>query len=231
MVSDRPKVGTAFRSSPDRTEGLSGLLASSPSEPATEKPPASDPGAEPENSPGPAPTPARDSEAASGQAHTARDSAPPASPRRRGRRSGQRNSRSAAPTTAADGPASPEDVPRVVPVVLDAPILEGLREESRRSGRTHGLIALGAIENHVEVLENRWSTESSSSPRGGLFGRTQPQHRRSEPGVQTQLRLAVGDADVLEDLVATWSAPSRSALVNEALGLELGDAGPREGDR
>ena len=31
-----------------------------------------------------------------------------------------------------------------------------------------------------------------------------------------------GDADVLDDLVTRWSAPSRSALVNEALVLELG---------
>jgi hypothetical protein len=107
-------------------------------------------------------------------------------------------------------------------VVLDAPVLTRLREEGRHSGLTHGLIALGAIENHADELQARWSS-GEARPRGGsLFGRTQPQHRRSEPGVQTQLRLAAGDADVLDDLVARWSAPSRSALVNEALVLELG---------
>ncbi|MDL5160461.1 hypothetical protein [Actinomycetospora termitidis] len=111
----------------------------------------------------------------------------------------------------------------MVPVVLDAGVLEQLRLQSRHTGQTHGLIALAAIENHLDALSTEWSTPSASFSRSSLFGRTQPQHRRTEPGVQTQLRLAAGDADVLDELVDRWSAPSRSALVNRALSFEFSE--------
>jgi hypothetical protein len=117
----------------------------------------------------------------------------------------------------------------VVPVVLDADVLEQLRTESRQTGQTHGLITLAAIEDHVDALAVFWHTpETAIATRGGLFGRTQPQHRRDAPGSQSQLRLASGDADVLDDLVARWSAPSRSALVNRALQLRFEAAGRRD---
>lgn len=218
-TNDRPKLGGAFRSTPDRTSGLGGLLQSTPTPPAPTSP-RSEPSPAPA-APEPAAPDERPATEGSAQRTSTVEKAPPAAePRRRGRRAGKpREDRSSASSLAG-----PEDVPRAVPVVLDAPVLARLREVGRQSGMTHGLIALGAIENHADELGARWSSDAARPRGGGLFGRTQPQHRRSEPGVQTQLRLAAGDADVLDDLVVRWSAPSRSALVNDALILEIGQS-------
>lgn len=222
-ANDRPKLGGAF-SRPDRTSGIGGLL----SQPASASSAPAAPAAEPSPAPVVEPTAPSEQEttqdSGEGQAPSTQKATPAAEPRRRTRRPGKsRGDRSA---TAL--PAGPEDVPRVVPVVLDAPVLASLREAGRQSGLTHGLIALGAIENHADELGARWSSGATRARGGSLFGRTQPQHRRSEPGVQTQLRVAAGDADVLDDLVARWSAPSRSALVNDALILELDKDGRQE---
>lgn len=216
-TNDRPKLGGAFRSTPDRTSGIGGLLQSTA---PTSTPP--DPPTEP--SPAPAvdePASPREQEPSEDSKQratpTAKTAPITAEPRRRGRGSGK----SRGDRSAGSSSAGPEDVPRAVPVVLDAPVLARLREAGKHSGLTHGLIALGAIENHADELGSRWKSGETRPHGGSLFGRTQPQHRRTEPGVQTQLRLAAGDADVLDDLVTRWSAPSRSALVNDALILEL----------
>lgn len=219
-TNDRPKLGSAFRPGGDRTAGLSGLLP-------TQGPTTSSPeqvGHADEPSPAEESVKSRTPEAYADQSRLGTEET--TQPRRtRTPRSGSSRPRptgaAVRPGEASNGAGSPEDISRVVPVVLDAPVLEQLREEAKRIGQTHGLIALEAIEQHMEALATRWAPVDAPA-RSGLFGRTQPQHRRTEPGVQTQLRLASGDADVLEALVAQWSAPSRSALVNAALRLRLG---------
>lgn len=127
------------------------------------------------------------------------------------------------PRPSTPRPASPNGSTaapqvRVVPVVLDASLLSDLRTFAVRSELTHGTVTLRAIEANAEQLTGHWSraSEPTESP-GRLFGNSQRVRRRTEPGVQTQLRLAADDAATLDRLVRDWSAPSRSALVNEAL--------------
>jgi len=80
------------------------------------------------------------------------------------------------------------------------------------------MVALRALEANADDLAGHWATESETIPSsGGLFGHTRSPRRRTEPGVQTQLRIAAIDALTLDQLVEDWAAPSRSALVNEAL--------------
>jgi hypothetical protein len=79
------------------------------------------------------------------------------------------------------------------------------------------MVTLRAIEAHADELAKHWSHPEPTKTFGRLFGNTRTVHRRTEPGVQTQVRLAAADAITLDQLVTDWSAPSRSALVNEAL--------------
>ncbi len=107
---------------------------------------------------------------------------------------------------------------RIVPVVLDVSVISDLRAFAVRTELTQGVVTLRAIEANAGELAKHWSQRQVAAPASGrLFGNTRTVHRRTEPGVQTQLRMAAADAVTLDRLVADWSAPSRSALVNEAL--------------
>lgn len=107
---------------------------------------------------------------------------------------------------------------RIVPVVLDVSVISDLRAFAVRTELTQGVVTLRAIEANASELRKHWSQRQVAAPASGrLFGNTRTVHRRTEPGVQTQLRMAAADAVTLDRLVADWSAPSRSALVNEAL--------------
>jgi hypothetical protein len=106
---------------------------------------------------------------------------------------------------------------QVVPVVLDASVLTELRAFTARTEQTHGTVALRAIEANADELASNWKHVRPAAAPGRLFGTTATAHRRTEPGVQTQLRISSADAATLDNLVAEWAAPSRSALVNEAL--------------
>ncbi len=107
---------------------------------------------------------------------------------------------------------------RIVPVVLDVSVISDLRAFAVRTELTQGVVTLRAIEANASELTKHWSQRQVAAPASGrLFGNTRTVHRRTEPGVQTQLRMAAADAVTLDRLVADWSAPSRSALVNEAL--------------
>jgi len=107
---------------------------------------------------------------------------------------------------------------RIVPVVLDVSVISDLRAFAVRTELTQGVVTLRAIEANASELTKHWSQREVAAPASGrLFGNTRTVHRRTEPGVQTQLRMAAADAVTLDRLVADWSAPSRSALVNEAL--------------
>lgn len=228
-ATDRPGLGGAFRPRQDRTEGIAGLLS------RTQDPAPADPAPAPdhavEESVPPEAATAESSASSATEPNAAKSTRRPATPARGRRRPSRRDTRSSSTTpTTSKGAASAEDIHRVVPVVLDADVLEQLRAESRRTGQTHGLITLEAIEDHVDALATHWrASEPGAGSRVGLFGRTQQQHRREAPGSQSQLRLASGDADVLDDLVSRWRAPSRSALVNRALQLRFDAGGERFG--
>lgn len=206
MTGDRPKVGEAFRV-PDRANNLAGLLQEGPSAPTAAAPPLHAlplaPRSEDDRLPG----------AAGGL------------PRRGGRGgagSRQTSTARARPENISTVDAGSET--RVVPVVVDVSILSDLRSFAVRTEQTHGAVTLRAIEANAGELSKHWMGETaipSVRPAPGqqrLFGnRTATLRRRAEPGVQTQLRISAADADTLDRLVGMWSAPSRSALVNEAL--------------
>ena len=187
-MSDRPKLGSLF-SAPvtDRPAALAGLLDTAP-------PPAAEPQ--------PAAQPARSAQPTrSGQ------------PQRRDRRPSDSRTR----RPSADGPPPAGLGNQVVPVVLDASVLAELRAFTARTEQTHGAVALRAIEANIDELATHWKHERPTVTPGRLFGTTATAHRRTEPGVQTQLRISSADAATLDNLVTDWAAPSRSALVNEAL--------------
>jgi len=94
-------------------------------------------------------------------------------------------------------------------------VLTELRAFASRTEQTQGNVALRAIEAHAEELQVHWRTPKA--PPAGLFAITVQLHRRAEPGVQTQLRISPQDAVTLDNIASEWGAPSRSALVNEAL--------------
>lgn len=193
MSTDRPKVGEVFRA-PDRVSGLAGLLPQ----------PTTGPAVEPSISAVPATvsTPVEDTAAARARSQTLANGRP-------------RQAQSPSVETRAGQPAGSET--RIVPIVLDASVLIDLRTFAVRTEQTQGMVTLRAIEAHADDLAVRWRHHERPPTTGRLFGNTRTVHRRTEPGVQTQVRLAAADAITLDQLVTDWSAPSRSALVNEAL--------------
>jgi hypothetical protein len=194
MTADRPKVGDVFRTL-DRAKGLAGLLPN-PTEPATE------PAAEAVSETVKAPVEEEDTAVTPARSRT----------RVTGR---VRRGESPSVEARADQPAG-SDI-RIVPIVLDASVLSDLRTFAVRTEQTQGMVTLRAIEAHADELAVHWLHHEPPQTFGRLFGNPRTVHRRTEPGVQTQVRLAVADAITLDQLVTDWSAPSRSALVNEAL--------------
>lgn len=202
MTSDRPKLGGIFGATPDRTADLAGILG-----PTAEVPAAAE--ATEEDAP----------DTATGERQHGTGAEPIAAkrtnrPGRAPRSAPTRSEQPRAAVAAKDGPVSN----KVVPVVLDASILQDLREFAARTEQTQGSVALRAIEANADELASHWSTPASDPGRPGrLFGTHTSLRRRTEPGVQTQLRIAAPDAELLDELAVQWDAPSRSALVNEAL--------------
>lgn len=191
-ATDRPKLGGLFTSpATTRPAELAGILEQAPPVSATARP------APPLTSPVQPEEPAKTGAA------------------RRGRR------RPSEPRTRRSTPATAEHAAgvgnQVVPVVLDASVLAELRSFASRTEQTHGAVALRAIEAHADELATHWTRHRPTVQPGRLFGTTTTAHRRAEPGVQTQLRISSADAATLDNLVTDWAAPSRSALVNEAL--------------
>ncbi|GBE67824.1 hypothetical protein MFM001_42860 [Mycobacterium sp. MFM001] len=103
------------------------------------------------------------------------------------------------------------------------------RERSRDpiTARTYAQVVLDAIEAHQSELATCWQVEAAAAQGGGgLFSRrpAAPARRRrhAEPPARVPLTgLNAADAEVLDQLVARWNAPSRSALVEQALRLYL----------
>ena len=80
-----------------------------------------------------------------------------------------------------------------------------------------------AIEAHAGDLSGQWTRPSSTGTPGWLFPDAPEPRHRDQATTQTQLRISPAAADVLDELdeldelVGRWQAPSRSALINEAL--------------
>lgn len=201
-MADRPKLGSKFAApTTARPTSLAGLLDS----PESRTPP-----------PHSRSTPSADQgEGATSQGSPSAPSAqPPAEPRPQLRK--ENRSRPLSPEPSAAAPTEAGN--KVVPVVLDASVHSELRTFAARTEQTLGGVALRAIEAHADHLQIHWETTRAGAT-GRLFDTDtqQRRRRRSEPGVQTQLRISVRDANTLDLLAGEWGAPSRSALVNEAL--------------
>jgi len=107
---------------------------------------------------------------------------------------------------------------RVVAVALDTPVREALREHATRLQLTQPTVALRAVESHADELGQHWkNTELNSAAAGALFAGSSTPPRFGRPKTSPQMRLAEHDIATLDRLVDEWDAPSRSALINEAL--------------
>lgn len=242
MTSGRPKLGDVFRGeSPNRTEGLAGLLPPGPTiRPVPARPvavpqlPDVDKPAAPENTESGADAaqtaagrgsgdsvdsdrvqPAPDSEPVGEAAGTALE-APPR--RLRKVTQGERQSAATRPRRDEPTPKVRDTTIKMVPANIDVTVHQELRRFATRTELSFATIALRAIEANAGELAELWRTPVTPA-RTGLFGSVQerPGNRRAEPAAQVQLRLQAADAAVLDGLVGDWVAPSRSALVNEAL--------------
>ncbi|ORW08018.1 MULTISPECIES: hypothetical protein [Mycolicibacter] len=100
------------------------------------------------------------------------------------------------------------------------------REKARDpiTARKYAEVVLDAIEHSQEELSTFWKQPEAAAAGGGLFSR-QPaapvrRRRHSEPPGRVPLTgLNPADAAILENLIEEWQAPSRSALVEQALRL------------
>ena len=101
-------------------------------------------------------------------------------------------------------------------VQLDVTLREKLRDFAARQHLTHGGVAIDAIEAHAGELATHWTPDQANQGTG-LFPTTTRHRVRTQVSAPTQLRMTPEVARVHDNLVTQWSAPSRSALVNEAL--------------
>lgn len=238
-MSGRPKLGAVFRgeAQPDRTAGLAGLLSVAPVLPTTET-------EQPATTAKGAPTvsaavvdrePASLSEPAAARAvgerplslapalaepdHAELASEPtpaPSSPRKPKRLPPKES-------PAADRQPEPDeddDTIKMVPANIDLSVHADLRQFATRNELSFATVVLRAIEANAETLSAMWS-RPRAVVKTGLFGSTAARsgNRRAEPAVQIQLRIPVRDAQILNDLVDAWQAPSRGAMITEALRL------------
>jgi hypothetical protein len=99
------------------------------------------------------------------------------------------------------------------------------REKARNpiTARTYAEVVLDAIEEGQEELSTFWTQPTNGAGSGGgLFSRrpATPMRRRrhAEPTGRVPLTgLNPDDSDMLNSLIEQWQAPSRSALVEQAL--------------
>lgn len=201
MTAGRPKVGELFRASPpDRSASLAGLLA-------------------------PAAGPAETAEPRQRRSELRTSEREP-----KERHRTRKSERVASASPARHSASSSNESSKVVPVVLDVSVLDELRAFAARMDLTYGAVALRAVEANSDALQRHWRHEPRTSPPGSLFSGTTPLKRRAETGTQTQLRISAVDAETLDRLVGEWAAPSRSALVNEAIRRYLRGHGVLRGE-
>lgn len=223
MSPSRPRLGDTFRrgsSPPDRVGGLQGLLPPSSRQEeasvvadsdAAEQDQSEVVPSEEQEEPADRLEQPRREQALSSDAQPA--ATRPVAPKSRQRRTGRQ--RVGRPPT---GNSPVEEGIRLVPVNLDVSVHTNLREYSTRVDRPFAIVVLDAIESTADELERKWRGDVPAGA-GRLFvGRTTSlRRRRREPAQQVLLRMDQRDADTLDELVTEWEAPSRSALVTEAL--------------
>jgi hypothetical protein len=142
----------------------------------------------------------------------------------------RRHLNTAAPTSKAVAKRT-----RPPEVLLSAEVYEELyrvqmAEKKVRRGlaRPMGTIVLDAIEAHASALATTWSDERPSVGEGQLFERMSsnavPRRRRHATAPRTVVLSGVtaGNGQRLDDLVLTWGAGTRSALVEQALRYQFG---------
>lgn len=104
------------------------------------------------------------------------------------------------------------------------------KERSRDpiTARTYAQVVLDAIEAHQGQLATYWRVDAinAQGEGGGLFSRrpaAPPRRRRhAEPPARVPLTgLNPADGQKIDQLVGEWNAPSRSALVEQALKFYL----------
>lgn len=113
--------------------------------------------------------------------------------------------------------------------VYDAFYRNQIAEKKARRGlaRSMGVIVLDAIEKHAARLATTWDTAEESVGEGGLFVRPSssavPRRRRHAVAPRTVVLSGVNadNGQRLDDLVSTWGAATRSALVEQALRYEF----------
>jgi hypothetical protein len=163
--------------------------------------------------------------AASPQPDVAPDDDGAAAPTSSGRPNNPAAKRAPRARAASDAMANPapsngatQSTTKLVPVNIDASVHNQLRQFAARVELSFSVVVLRAIEADATELAVAWKT-SPTPKSGGMFQMVdhRSRNRRTEPFAQIQLRLTTFDADVLESLIRDWGAPSRSALVNEAL--------------
>ncbi len=113
-------------------------------------------------------------------------------------------------------PASTPTGSRLVSIAIDAEVREALRAYAARTQLTHPTVALRAVQAHANDLATHWTKPATTSA-GALFEGAAAPPRVGPARSTAQMRLRDGDLATLDGLVEQWSAPSRSALLNEAL--------------
>ena len=103
-----------------------------------------------------------------------------------------------------------------------ASIRDRLHTAAAAQETTYTELVLAALDATHETLADQFTAPAALTS-GSLFtGRGQPQRRRNtEPSVQVSLRPLRDDLAVVDRLVRSTVAPSRSALVAVALDLYL----------
>lgn len=129
----------------------------------------------------------------------------------------ERSRGSTGPKPAAPAAEERPTGPRSTIVYVTPAMRDALRQQVAREPHvTFTDLVLDALETHESDLSGLWT---SSAARSGRFTRSSSNRhgRRDEPGVQLALRLTASNVAALDDMMAELGAPSRTALVEEAL--------------
>lgn len=101
------------------------------------------------------------------------------------------------------------------------------RKVRRGLARSMGIIVLDAIEANASRLSTTWQGQQFSVGEGQLFERPSssavPRRRRhaSPPRTVVLSGVTMANAERLDQLIQTWNAGTRSALVEQALRYEF----------
>ena len=104
-----------------------------------------------------------------------------------------------------------------VAIHLPPATLEAARTETRSSEETHADLLARAFQNvDPDALRARFQLKPSTGA-GGMPGRAR--RPKGAPGIQRQLRLSTAQRTWLDEQVASYNAPTRSALVAAVYGM------------